>query len=106
MRNGKDCVPVGPEPIPAGVCNGNPDQMYKGSSGFRRIPGNTCVGGLKMDEKVDKKCSQGGFRFFFFPFFVLGIDGKISSTQGRGCYSSDRELWFFFFIVLRYMVID
>jgi hypothetical protein len=22
VRNGKDCVPVGPEPIPAGVCTG------------------------------------------------------------------------------------
>jgi len=58
VRNGKECVPVGPEPIPAGLCTGNPDQLYKGSSGFRRIPGNTCVGGVKKDEKVDKKCSQ------------------------------------------------
>ncbi|KIK03719.1 hypothetical protein K443DRAFT_676547 [Laccaria amethystina LaAM-08-1] len=58
VRNGKDCVPVGPEPIPAGVCTGNPEQTYKGSSGWRKIPGNTCVDGVKKDEKVDKKCSQ------------------------------------------------
>ncbi|EDR05456.1 uncharacterized protein LACBIDRAFT_329753 [Laccaria bicolor S238N-H82] len=55
----KDCVPVGPEPIPAGVCTGNPDQTYKGPPGWRKIPGNTCVDGVKKDEKVDKKCSQG-----------------------------------------------
>jgi Sortilin, neurotensin receptor 3, C-terminal len=57
-------VPVGPEPIPAGVCTGNPDQLYEGSSGFRKVPGNTCVGGVKLDEKVKKKCSQG----MFLPF--------------------------------------
>ncbi|EDR01672.1 uncharacterized protein LACBIDRAFT_333092 [Laccaria bicolor S238N-H82] len=50
VRNGKDCVPVGPEPIPAGT--------YKGSLGWRKIPGNTCVDGVKKDEKVDKKCLQ------------------------------------------------
>ena len=62
VRQGNDCVAVGPEPVPAGVCTtDNPDQMYKGSSGWRKVPGNTCVGGLKKDEKVDKKCSMGGF---------------------------------------------
>jgi hypothetical protein len=53
-------VPVGPEPIPAGVCT-NPDQTYKGSSGYRIIPGNTCDRnkGVKKDEPTVKKCSQG-----------------------------------------------
>lgn len=64
MRDGDVCVPVGPEPIPAGVCTGNPDQLYKGSSGYRKIPGNTCVGGVKKDEKVDKKCSEGNVLTF------------------------------------------
>jgi len=58
---GGKCEPAGPEPIPAGVCTGNPDQTYQGSSGYRKIPGNTCTGGVKKDEKVDKKCSQGQF---------------------------------------------
>ncbi|KAL0954074.1 hypothetical protein HGRIS_005224 [Hohenbuehelia grisea] len=57
IRNGDECVPAGPEPIPAGVCT-NPDDTYKGSSGWRKIPGNTCTGGVKKDEKVEKKCSQ------------------------------------------------
>ncbi|KAF8075280.1 vacuolar protein sorting/targeting protein 10 [Lyophyllum atratum] len=77
VRHEKECVPVGPEPIPAGVCNGDPDQMYKGSSGYRKIPGNTCKGGVKKDEKVDKKCSQAQpkegdviHQTFEFPSFV------------------------------------
>ena len=59
MRVGGKCEPAGLEPIPAGVCTGSPDRMYKGSSGYRKIPGNTCSGGVQKDEKVDKKCSQG-----------------------------------------------
>jgi Sortilin, neurotensin receptor 3, C-terminal len=62
IRQGDDCIAVGPEPVPAGVCNAdNPNQMYKGSSGWRKVPGNTCVGGVRKDEKVDKKCSMGRF---------------------------------------------
>ena len=57
VRNGSDCVPVGPEPIEAGVCT-DPDQTYKGPSRFRKIFGNTCQGGVRKDEKIDK-CSQG-----------------------------------------------
>lgn len=61
VRNGDQCVPVGPEPIEAGVCTGNPDQTYMGSSGYRLIPGNTCnkASGVEKDKKVAKKCSQG-----------------------------------------------
>ncbi|KAF8649292.1 hypothetical protein AX16_005896 [Volvariella volvacea WC 439] len=57
VRHGNDCVPAGPEPIPAGVCKQEGDK-YMGSSGYRKIPGNTCVGGKKLDEKVEKDCSQ------------------------------------------------
>lgn len=32
--------------------------MYMGSSGFRKIPGNTCTGGIKLDEPVSKPCSK------------------------------------------------
>ncbi|KAI0041822.1 Oligoxyloglucan reducing end-specific cellobiohydrolase [Auriscalpium vulgare] len=59
VRHGDTCIPVGPEPIPAGVCV-DPTQTYRGSSGYRIIPGNTCDRdkGKKKDEKVEKKCSQ------------------------------------------------
>lgn len=58
VRNGNKCEPAGPEPIPAGVCTGDPKQTYMGSSGFRKIPGNTCEGGKKLDDKVSKSCSK------------------------------------------------
>lgn len=62
IRNGAACEPAGPEPIPAGVCTtGDPEQTYMGSSGWRKIPGNTCVGGIKKDEKTLKKCAQGAY---------------------------------------------
>ncbi|KAG6856320.1 vacuolar protein sorting/targeting protein PEP1, partial [Tephrocybe sp. NHM501043] len=77
VRNGNECVPVGPEPIPAGVCLGDPDQTYKGSSGYRKIPGNTCTGGIEKDKQVEKKCSQAApkegdiiHQTFEFPAFI------------------------------------
>ncbi|KAJ7089709.1 vacuolar protein sorting/targeting protein 10 [Mycena belliarum] len=57
IREGDHCVAAGPEPIPAGICK-TPTQTYLGSSGYRKIPGNTCTGGKKKDEKVSKPCSQ------------------------------------------------
>ena len=57
IRQGNECVPAGPERIPANVCE-DPDQIYLGSSGYRKIPGNTCEGGVQKDKKVEKKCSQ------------------------------------------------
>ena len=63
VREGNRCVPVGPEPIPAGVCVGDaPNQTYQGSSGYRLIPGNTCRkdnGGVIKDAPVTKSCDQG-----------------------------------------------
>lgn len=66
VRHDNACIPVGPEPIEAGVCS-NPEQTYMGSSGYRLIPGNTCdrARGLQKDEKIAKKCSQGACLFGF-----------------------------------------
>ena len=60
VRSGDQCVPAGPEPIPAGVCV-PPSDTYLGSSGYRLIPGNTCDrdAGLKKDQQVEKPCSAG-----------------------------------------------
>ncbi|KAF8634658.1 hypothetical protein AX15_000797 [Amanita polypyramis BW_CC] len=58
IRQGNQCTPAGPERIPAGVCGSDPKQTYMGSSGYRKIPGNTCKGGVEKDKKVSKKCSQ------------------------------------------------
>ena len=57
VQDGDHCVPVGPEPIPAGACK-SPTSTYMGSSGYRKIPGNTCTGGSK-DKQIVKPCSPG-----------------------------------------------
>ncbi|KAG5353581.1 vacuolar protein sorting/targeting protein PEP1 [Termitomyces sp. Mn162] len=79
VRSGDECVPAGPEPIPAGVCVGDPNkETYLGSSGYRKIPGNTCKDGVKKDEKVEKKCSQAApkegdviHQTFEFPNYIV-----------------------------------
>lgn len=61
IKQGDKCVLAGPEPIPAGVCKANDQkQTYMGSSGYRRIPGNTCDAekGLKKDEPVERSCAE------------------------------------------------
>ncbi|TDL26564.1 signal sequence binding protein [Rickenella mellea] len=59
IRNGDQCVPAGPEPIPSQYCTDGKG-TYMGSSGFRLIPGNTCdkVKGKAKDNQVEKDCSQ------------------------------------------------
>lgn len=54
------CVPVGPETIPPGQCLRDGDK-FKGSSGYRLIPGNTCdvKRGIKKDALEEKPCSAG-----------------------------------------------
>ncbi|EMT62028.1 Vacuolar protein sorting/targeting protein 10 [Fusarium odoratissimum] len=57
----KVCKKVGPVPIPEGSCKGK-DETFKGSSGWRLIPGNTCIrkSGAQKDDPVERKCSDGG----------------------------------------------
>jgi hypothetical protein len=57
--SGKDkkCVPSESLRLPEGACKGN-DKTYKGSSGWRKIPGNQCKGGSKRDEEVERKCDE------------------------------------------------
>ncbi|KAI0794611.1 Oligoxyloglucan reducing end-specific cellobiohydrolase [Fomes fomentarius] len=57
IKEGDKCVPAGPEPILDGVCK-DPDDTYMGSSGFHKIPGNTCEGGLNKDKQVEKSCKN------------------------------------------------
>ncbi|UZJ55856.1 hypothetical protein CBS101457_005176 [Exobasidium rhododendri] len=59
VRDGdKKCVQTGRDTIPAGECLGNA-KTFKASSGYRKIPGNTCdhSRGVKKDEKVDRPCA-------------------------------------------------
>ncbi|KAJ7657814.1 vacuolar protein sorting/targeting protein 10 [Mycena polygramma] len=52
--DGHSCIAVGLEAIPPGMCT-SVDDVYMGSSGYRKIPGNTCIGGSK-DAQVQKSC--------------------------------------------------
>jgi len=58
------CVARGPVVPPEGACrNAKPDDTFKGTSGYRKIPGNTCKPTKEMDDKykdVDRKCSETG----------------------------------------------
>ncbi|KAL1711378.1 hypothetical protein EV715DRAFT_298189 [Schizophyllum commune] len=37
---------------------GQPDETYRGSSGYCKIPGDICEGGIAKDAPVEKQCSQ------------------------------------------------
>lgn len=54
------CVSTMKEPIPDGECTGS-KKTYQGSSGYRKIPGNTCDAsrGVPKDQKITKPCGQG-----------------------------------------------
>lgn len=58
--NGAECIPVGPEPIPTGSCL-REDDSFKGSSGYRLVPGNSCdvKSGIHKDDKISKPCRAG-----------------------------------------------
>ncbi|KAG2141838.1 hypothetical protein DEU56DRAFT_267583 [Suillus clintonianus] len=58
VRSSGICVPSGPERIPSTQCTlGTADETYMGSSGYRKIPGNKCEGGIRKDEPKSKPCS-------------------------------------------------
>ncbi|KAG2114629.1 uncharacterized protein F5147DRAFT_834477 [Suillus discolor] len=75
VRSDGKCVPTGPERIPSTQCTlGTPDEKYMGSSGYRKIPGNKCQGGSRMDKPVSKDCSgaeplEGAIVHQIHPFF-------------------------------------
>jgi hypothetical protein len=60
VPDGDDCTLAGPETIPPGQCLNEGDKFW-GSSGYRKIPGNTCDSskGLQKDQPAEKDCSEG-----------------------------------------------
>lgn len=77
-RDGKDCFPAGPITAPEEACkNAKPEDTFKGSSGWRLIPGNTCERekGAQKDDPVDRKCSDSESK----P--QVPASGKVSSSQ-------------------------
>ncbi|KAK5117578.1 hypothetical protein LTR62_005000 [Meristemomyces frigidus] len=57
----KKCVASGPLRVPTGKCKEG-DKTYMGTSGYKLIPGNTCVrkGGVTLDEEVERDCKDAG----------------------------------------------
>ncbi|KAF7345047.1 Sortilin [Mycena venus] len=55
--DGHACVATVPETIPPSTCTST-DDVYMGSPGYRKVPGNTCTGGSK-DAQVQKSCQLG-----------------------------------------------
>lgn len=53
------CVPAGIMPVPEGQCQGT-EENYKGSSGYRLIPGNNCErdGGVERDKEIERPCKE------------------------------------------------
>ncbi|KAK8137704.1 vacuolar protein sorting/targeting protein PEP1 [Apiospora sp. TS-2023a] len=61
MRKDGKCEKVGPVVSPEGACKKNdPDETFKGSSGWRLIPGNDCKrkSGEQKDDTKEWKCSE------------------------------------------------
>lgn len=58
VRDGDECKQAGPLIAPEGACK-NVDDTFKGSSGWRLIPGNACKRRKsEKDDPVERKCSD------------------------------------------------
>ena len=59
--DGSGCNPARSLPVPDDQCN-SPDAKYRGSSGFRLIPGNECdrkaEGAVALDEETERSCND------------------------------------------------
>ncbi|KAK3372536.1 hypothetical protein B0H63DRAFT_513925 [Podospora didyma] len=61
IREDDKCVANGPILVPNKACEGKPDDTFMGTSGYRKIPGNTCKDTQETLEKykdVQRKCSD------------------------------------------------
>lgn len=72
------CVPAGTMPVPSGQCEKG-DDKYKGSSGYRLIPGNKCKDGVNLEQEIERDCRESK---------KAPVSGKISAeiTSFRGKY--------------------
>jgi len=53
----KKCVPSEALTLPEGACKDGA-KTYKGSSGWRKIPGNQCEGGSTRDKEIERPCDE------------------------------------------------
>ncbi|KAK4035173.1 CPY receptor [Parachaetomium inaequale] len=89
-REDGKCVAKGPIIPPEGVCrDAKPDDTFKGTSGYRKIPGNTCKATKELDDKykdVERKCSEIGGK----PPAAPATD-KVEQTQK--VFDEDWDRW-------------
>lgn len=53
----KKCIPATTLPTPKGACKTG-EETYKGTSGYRLIPGNECTGGDDLAKETDRPCTD------------------------------------------------
>jgi len=56
-------------PIPPDECK-NPKDSYRGPSGYRKIPGNSCQGGVMKDRPVQRECDDGKVLYLLLGYVV------------------------------------
>lgn len=86
-EDGKGCEPAGVIPVPEGACKEG-EETFKGSSGFRLIPGNECdpKGGLNLDKDEERPCKETQ---------KTPVSGKISHEITPFKASGFRESYYF-----------
>ena len=55
------CTLTGQMKLPEGACKtGKDDEKFKGASGYRLIPGNTCIkkGGVEKEQPIERDCKE------------------------------------------------
>ncbi len=79
VRQDGECVPAGLEPVPPGECEKDGD-TFLGSSGYRKIPGNTCItkSGSAKDDRVRKSCDLAKPEAGQASHVVHKFDGAVS----------------------------
>jgi hypothetical protein len=112
---GKDakCVPSGVLDLPKGACKGDA-KTYKGSSGWRKIPGNQCEGTTEREDEIERKCDEtlpkepsgeisnklSSFKGDkFLEWYYLERDTKLDEDNTKNkeetvvLHTSEREVW-------------
>ncbi|KAI9281076.1 hypothetical protein BY458DRAFT_499521 [Sporodiniella umbellata] len=81
LRNSNgDCTRVGPDRIPSSECRSK-DDTYYGSSGYRLVPGNTCIppNYNRLDEPVKRRCGDN-------------TSGVVPSVSGNAYLPADKGI--------------
>src|ERR1700761_2412153 len=70
-KNGT-CIPDSPISMSPTDCkSGNPEEKFEGPSGYRKIAGNTCEGGIDKTKKVSRACRDGECSMYSAKFGLL-----------------------------------